>query len=291
MRLAAVGDVELAYTTMGSPQSPPVLLVAGLGGQLISWDDEFCRLLVDRELFVVRFDNRDVGLSTHVDAATGPGAAGAQAPAYVLADLAADAAGLIDALGLDSAHLVGVSMGGMIVQLLAIEHRDRVRSVTSIMSTTGDPAVGEATPEATALLMSPPPSTREQVQDRGVLGSRLIGSPDFPVAEDQLRDRAARAFDRCYYPEGVARQLLACLSTPDRTEALGRLELPALVIHGVADPLISASGGRATAAAIKGSELLEIDGMGHDLPEQVWPTVVDRIAELIDRTERSRRAV
>ena len=288
MSLAPVGDVELAYTTMGNPQAPPVLLIAGLSGQLISWDDEFCRLLVDRGLFVVRFDNRDVGLSTHVDDAAGAEVPGAQAPVYALADLAADAAGLIDALGLGSAHVVGVSMGGMIVQILAIEHPERVRSLTSIMSTTGDPDVGEATAEAIALLMSPPLTSREQVLEESVLAHRVLGSPAFPLAEDQLRDRAARSFDRCYYPDGVARQLHACLTTPDRTEALGRLDLPTLVIHGVADPLISVTGGRATAAAIRGAELLEIDGMGHDLPAQVWPTVVDRIVALIERAEQAR---
>jgi pimeloyl-ACP methyl ester carboxylesterase len=179
-------------------------------------------------------------------------------------------------------------MGGMIVQILAIEHPERVRSLTSIMSTTGNREVGEATPEAFALLTSPPATTREEVLDHSVLDNRLMGSPAFPVAEKELRDRVARAFDRCYYPDGVARQLQACLTMPDRTAALGRVEHPALVIHGVADPLISVSGGRATAAAIPSAELLEIDGMGHDLPAQVWPTVVDRIVELIDRTEPGR---
>ena len=218
VKFVAVGEIELAYTTMGDPQAPPVLLIAGLGGQLISWDDRFCQLLVDRGLFVVRFDNRDVGLSTHLGA--GAEAEADQAPVYALGDLAADAAGLIGALDLDSAHVVGVSMGGMIVQILAIEHPERVRSLTSIMSTTGDPEVGEATPEAMALLLSPPLTTRGQVLDQSVLANRLLGSPAFAVPEEELRERAARAYDRCYYPDGVARQLRACLTTPDRTAAL-----------------------------------------------------------------------
>ncbi|HEY5846928.1 MAG TPA: alpha/beta hydrolase, partial [Microlunatus sp.] len=265
-----VGDVDLAYTTAGDPTDPPVLLVAGLGAQLISWDDGFCQALLDRGLYAIRFDNRDAGLSSHL---------GEAAPelAYALADLAADAAGLIDALGLGSAHVVGASMGGMIVQLLAIEHPDRVRSLTSIMSTTGDPAVGEASDAAIAVLMAPPAGSREGVLDGAVVANRIMGSPSYPMAAEELRSRAGRAFDRAYDPAGFARQLKACMTTPDRTEALRRLDLPALIVHGAADALIGVSGGRATAAAIPGSELLVLDGVGHELPEAVWPVVVDRI--------------
>jgi len=275
-----VGDVELAYTTAGDPADPPVLLVAGLGAQLISWEDGFVQELVDRGLYVIRFDNRDAGLSTHLGERT--------ELAYALADLADDAAGLIDALGLGSAHVVGVSMGGMIVQLLAIEHPDRVRSLTSIMSTTGDREVGEASDAAIALLMAPPAATREAVIGGAVLSNRVMGSPSYPTAPDEVRARAARAFDRAYDPAGFARQLQACLTTPDRTEALRRLDVPALVVHGAADPLIGVSGGRATAAAIPGSDLLVIDGVGHELPEAVWPAVLDRIAELVLGAEPSR---
>ena len=181
-------------------------------------------------------------------------------------------------------------MGGMIVQLLAIEHPGRVRSLTSIMSTTGDPEVGEASDAAIALLMAPPAATREAVIEGAVLSNRVMGSPSYPTAPDEVRARAARAFDRAYDPAGFARQLQACLTTPDRTEALRRLDVPALVVHGAADPLIGVSGGRATAAAIPGSELLVIDGVGHELPEAVWPAVVDRIAELVLRAEPSRAA-
>ena len=272
-----VGDVDLAYITAGDPADPPVLLVAGLGAQLISWEDGFCQALVDRGLYVIRFDNRDAGLSTHL------GESGEIA--YPLTELAADAAGLIDVLGLGSAHVVGVSMGGMIVQLLAIEHPGRVRSLTSIMSTTGDREVGEASDAAIALLMAPPAANREAVIEGSVLSNRVMGSPSYPTTPDEVRARAARAYDRAYDPAGFARQLQACLTTPDRTDALRRLELPALVVHGAADPLIGVSGGRATAAAIPGSELLVIDGVGHELPEAVWPAVVDRIAELVHRAE------
>ncbi|HEY5784894.1 MAG TPA: alpha/beta hydrolase [Microlunatus sp.] len=273
-----VGDVELAYTTAGDPTGPPVLLVAGLGGQLISWEDGFCQALVNRGLYAIRFDNRDAGLSSHL---------GGPAPelAYGLADLAADAAGLIDALGLGSAHVVGASMGGMIVQLLAIEHPGRVRSLTSIMSTTGDPAVGEASDAAVAVLMAPPAGTREGVLDGAVVANRVLGSPSYPMAAEELRARAGRAFDRAYDPAGFARQLQACMTTPDRTENLRRIDLPALVVHGAADALIGVSGGRATAAAIPGSELLVLDGVGHELPEALWPVVVDRIVDLVLRAE------
>ena len=276
-----VGDLEIAYITTGDEANPPLLLVAGLGAQLISWDDGFCQQLVDRGLYVIRFDNRDAGLSTHLGD-------GVQEPAYSLVDLAADAAGLIDALGLGSCHVVGASMGGMIVQLLAIEHPRRVRSLTSIMSTTGDPAVGEASDDAIAVLMATPATTREAVLDGAVLTNRVLGSPSYPIAAEELRSRAARAYDRAYDPAGFARQLQACFTTPDRTADLRRLELPALVVHGADDTLIGISGGRATATAIPGAELLVLDGVGHELPEPLWPDVADRIAELVRRVELAR---
>lgn len=276
-----VGRLELACTTMGDPAHPAVLLVAGLGAQLISWQDGFCRALVDRGLFVIRFDNRDAGLSTHL----GEAAAG---PAYTLSDLAADAAGLVGQLGLDSVHVVGASMGGMIAQLIAIEHPDRVRSLTSIMSTTGDRAVGEASPAAIAALTAPPALTREAVLDGAVLGNRVMGSPGYPMAADEVRARAGEAYDRAYDPVGFGRQLNACMTAPDRTEALRGLRVPTLVIHGADDTLISVSGGRATAAAVPGAELLVLEGVGHEVPEGVWPVVVDRIVALVQRAEQAR---
>jgi pimeloyl-ACP methyl ester carboxylesterase len=286
-----VGDIDLAYETFGEATDPPVLLISGLSGQLISWDEGFCRELVDRGLFVVRFDNRDVGLSTHLDSAhfdpmvtLGADAA----PPYTLADMAADTAGLIKNLGMGSVHVVGLSLGGMIGQLLAIRYRDLVRSLTSIMSTTGDNQVGQPTEAALALLMSPPPASRDDVLERAVLSNRTMGSPGYPTDESEVRAKAARAYDRAFDPPGVARQLAAAMTTPDRTQDLGRLDLPALVIHGAADPLIDVSGGRATAEAIPGAELLVIDGMGHELPRPLWPTVTDRIAAVVRRAERQR---
>jgi pimeloyl-ACP methyl ester carboxylesterase len=289
----AVGDIEIAYNTLGKPTDPPVLLISGLGGQLIAWDDAFCQELVDRGMFVIRFDNRDVGLSSHLARgllphATATTAGAAQSAPYTLADMAADAAGVIDNLGLDSAHVVGISLGGMIAQILAIGHPERVRSLTSIMSTTGNDRVGQPTEAARALLLLPPVSTREDAMDRAVRVNRTLGSPAYRIDETELRDRAAWAFDRAFDPQGVVRQLVAAIATPDRTEDLRRLDLPTLVIHGAEDQLIAVSGGQATAEAIPGAELVVIDGMGHDLPRPLWPTVAERIAGLVDRAEQRR---
>ena len=285
-----MGDIDLAYHTLGEPSDPPVLLISGLSGQLVSWDEGFCQELGGRGLFVIRFDNRDVGLSTHLDTSAQPEDAavpGAGLVArYTLADMAADTAGLIRNLGLGSVHVVGVSLGGMIAQLLALRHRHLVRSLTSIMSTTGSGQVGQPTEAALALLLSAPPTTRDEVLDRAVLSNRTMGSPAYPADEGEIRERAGRAYDRAYDPSGVARQLAAALTTPDRTDDLRRLDVPALVIHGAADPLITVDGGRATAKAIPGAELLVIDGMGHELPRPPWPTIAERIAVLVRRVEQ-----
>jgi pimeloyl-ACP methyl ester carboxylesterase len=285
---ARVGDVELAYETFGDPGDPPVVLVMGLATQMIGWPDEFCARLADRGHFVVRFDNRDIGLSTHLDAA-GPtdilavlGGDVSSVP-YGLADLADDTVGLLDALGLDDAHLVGASMGGMIAQLVALRHPARVRSLTSIMSTTGDPGVGAPSEAALALLLTPAAGDREGAVQRVVDTYRVIGSPGFEFDESAVRDRAGLSFDRAYDPAGVARQLGAILTTPDRTRDLKAVSVPTLVIHGSEDALVNMSGGRATAAAVPGAELLVVDGMGHDLPRAVWPEITDRICALIDR--------
>jgi pimeloyl-ACP methyl ester carboxylesterase len=283
----AVGDIDIAYNTLGNATDPPVVLISGLGAQLIHWDDAFCQELVDRGLFVVRFDNRDVGLSSHLADGPRPDPPATAGPAsYTLAEMAVDTAGLIDNLGLGSAHVVGISLGGMIGQILAIEHPERVRSLTSIMSTTGNDRVGQSTEAAHALLLMPPASTREAAMERAVLGNRVVGSPAYPAEETGLRDKAARAFDRAFNPQGVAGQLAAAMTTPDRTEDLRRLRLPTLVIHGAEDPLIAVSGGQATAEAIPGAELVVIDGMGHDLPRPLWPTVAERIAALVTRAEQ-----
>ncbi|MGY1608585.1 alpha/beta fold hydrolase [Geodermatophilus sp. SYSU D00700] len=285
------GDVELAYETFGSPEDTPLLLVMGLATQMIGWPDDFCRMLADRGLYVVRFDNRDIGLSTHLDAAGAPDVLAVMGGdhsrvAYRLADMAEDTAGLLDALGLDSAHVVGASMGGMIAQSLATRHPDRVRSLTSIMSTTGDPAVGAPAEAALGVLLAPPATDRESAVQRAVDTYRVIGSPGFEFDESGLRERAGLSFDRAYNPAGVARQLAAILASPDRTADLARVAVPTLVVHGAEDALVNVSGGRATAAAIPGAELLVVEGMGHDLPREVWPQLVDRIAALVDRVER-----
>jgi pimeloyl-ACP methyl ester carboxylesterase len=287
-----VDNIDVAYNTLGEATDPPVVLISGLGAQLIAWDDDFCEELVDRGLFVIRFDNRDVGLSSHLAdrPASDPSAetaGAAPAASYTLAQMAADTAGLIDNLGLGSAHVVGISLGGMIAQILAIEHPERVRSLTSIMSTTGNDQV-RPTDAARALFLLPPVSTPEGAMDRAVLFNRTVGSPAYPTDETELRDRAARAFDRAFNPQGVVRQLAAAMTTPDRTEDLRRLDLPTLVIHGADDPVITVRGGQATVAAIPGAELVVIDGMGHDLPRPLWPTVAERIAALVARTQQQR---
>jgi pimeloyl-ACP methyl ester carboxylesterase len=292
---ARVGDIEIAYETFGRRTDPPLLLVMGLGTQMLGWPDEFCAGLADRGLFVVRFDNRDIGLSTHLHDAPKPDVYAVfggdpSTASYTLSDMAADAVGLLDALGIESAHVVGASMGGMIAQAVAIEHPERVRSLTSIMSTTGDRRVGDATQEAIGALMAPPARTREEAIERAVAGSRIIGSPGYELDEAAVRDRSGRAFDRAHDPLGVARQFVAVLASPDRTPGLRSLRVPTLVIHGREDPLVRLSGGQATAAAIPGSELVVIDGMGHDLPRALWPRLTDLILGLVERVEPARRA-
>jgi len=281
----SAAGIEIWYTTDGDPSAEPLLMVMGLGAQHISWDDALVARLVERGYFVIRFDNRDIGLSTKPDvgdlepmaeimAAFGGGTP--KAP-YLLADMAADAVAVLDALGIESAHVIGASMGGMIAQTIAIEHPDRIRSLTSIMSTTGAPDVGQPAPEVLPVLLGPAPTTREEAVSRGVMVSTAIGSPGL-VDEDRARDLAGRAWDRCAYPQGTAHQLLAIVSSGDRTEALRRLDLPTLVVHGTADPLVTVSGGEATAAAIPGAQLVLIEGMGHDVPPVHWDEIIDAIA-------------
>ena len=285
---AQVGELELAYETFGTAGDPPVLLVMGLATQMIGWPDDFCRRLADRGYYVVRFDNRDIGLSTHLNDAGAPdlmavlGGDHSSVP-YELADLAGDCVGLLDALGLDSVHLVGASMGGMIAQLVALQAPERVRTLTSIMSTTGDPSVGSPSDAALALLLTPAAGDRDGAVQQVVDTYRVIGSPGFEFDESALRDRAGLSFDRAYDPAGVARQLAAILTTRDRTPDLKSASVPCLVVHGAEDALVNVSGGHATAAAIPDAELLIVDGMGHDLPRQVWPQLIERMTALFDR--------
>ena len=294
-RATTAGGIEIAYETFGVRGDPPVFLVMGLATQMLGWPVGFVNELVDRGHFVVRFDNRDIGLSTHLHDAPRPdpvaGFSGdVSSASYRLTDMAADTVGLLDALGLDAVHVVGASMGGMIAQTVAIEHPQRVRSLTSIMSTTGDAAVGRATEAAMSVLLAPPATNLEEALERTVKTYKVIGSPGFALDEEALRERTRLSFERAYDPLGVGRQLMAVLASGDRTARLRELDVPALVVHGAQDPLVQVSGGRATAAAIPGAELEVIEGMGHDLPRELWPVVADRIAALVARAEDRARA-
>lgn len=277
-RAVAPGGIEIEYEAIGDRDDPSLLLVNGLGSQMVSWERDFLDSFLDRGFFVIRFDNRDVGLSTKVE--VDPGADG---PPYLLADMAGDAVAVLDALDVESAHVVGQSMGGMIVQQLAIDHPARVTTLTSIMSTTGDPDVGQPTAEAIEALLTPSPAERDAYVTKSVETSRVIGSPEH-FEEDRFRAKAERTYDRCFHPAGVANQLLAVTTSPSRREGLRGLAVPALVIHGDVDPLVTLSGGERTAEAIPGAELLVLEGMGHDLPSVFWPTIIENITQLAVRS-------
>lgn len=286
--MAAANGVQIAYETFGDPDDPTILLVMGLGVQMLGWDEELCQMLTARGFQVVRFDNRDVGHSTKIEGGPRPDVMAALAgdvssASYRLEDMAADCAGLLDELGVPAAHVVGASQGGMIAQTLAIGHPERVLSLMSIMSTTGDRAVGQPHPEAIPALLTRPPEGREGFVDFVVGAWKVIGSPGFEVDEQALRARAGASYDRGIYPDGTGRQLLAIVASGDRTEALHGLDLPTTVIHGIEDPLIDVSGGKATAAAIPGARLELIEGMGHDMPRQLWPRLVELIVENAER--------
>jgi pimeloyl-ACP methyl ester carboxylesterase len=286
--IASVNGVEIAYEAFGDPADPTMLLIMGLGVQMLGWDEEFCRMLAGRGYRVVRFDNRDVGHSTKVEGGPRPDVMAAVAgdgssASYLLADMADDCAGLLDELGVETAHLVGASQGGMIAQTVAIRHPERVLSLVSIMSTTGDRAVGQPHPEAIPALLTRPPADREGFIDFVVGAWKVIGSPGFDVDEEALRARAGASYDRGIFPEGTARQLVAIIASGDRTEALRQLDVPTTVVHGTDDVLIDVSGGRATAAAIPEARLELIEGMGHDMPRAVWPRLVDLIVENAER--------
>jgi pimeloyl-ACP methyl ester carboxylesterase len=297
MARVRANGIEIEYDSFGSESGRPLLLIMGLGGQMTMWDEGFCEALAERGHYVVRFDNRDVGLSTKFDAAGVPNvmelmmqSASGKMPAvpYTLDDMADDTAGLLDALGLDTAHVCGASMGGMIAQTLAIRHGGRLRSLVSIMSSTGDPSLPQAKPEAMAVLMAPPPTDRAGSLDAAVRTWRTIGSPGFPFDEEKIRERAGRFFDRSFHPQGVVRQLAAILAHGSRAAKLRDVTAPTLVIHGADDPLVPLAGGRHTAEAIPGAELLVIPGMGHDLPEGAWPTLVGAISEHTAKAEAGR---
>jgi pimeloyl-ACP methyl ester carboxylesterase len=291
---AHVNGIEIAYETFGDPADETILLIMGLGVQMLGWDEEFCRLLAGRGYRVVRFDNRDVGHSTKIEGGPPPDVMAAVAgdgssASYLLDDMADDCVGLLDELGLEAAHVVGASQGGMIAQAVAIRHPRRVLSLVSIMSTTGERAVGQPHPEAIPALLTRPPAGRDGFIDFVVEAWKVIGSPGFPADESALRARAGASYDRGIFPDGTARQLVAIIASGDRTEALQQLDLPATVIHGTSDVLVDVSGGRATAAAIPGARLELIEGMGHDLPRELWPRFVELIVETAERA-RARAA-
>jgi pimeloyl-ACP methyl ester carboxylesterase len=290
---AKANAIELEYETFGDRAAKPLLLVAGLSQQLIGWDDDFCSQLADRGFHVIRFDNRDCGLSTWMEEA-GPADiaaafSGNAKPAYQLDDLADDAVGLLDALGIGAAHVVGASMGGFIAQLVALNHPDRVLSLTSIMSGPGGHDEVAPKPEGAAVLMARPPATREErIEQAMSLHHALLGSRD-PFDEAFERARATRAVDRAYYPAGIGRQLVAILAAKSRLERLKALRVPTLVIHGIDDVLVPIENGRLVAAAVPGARLVEFEGMGHDLPRRVWPQGLDAIEEIARQATPAKR--
>ena len=290
-RMAPANGIELCYQEMGDPDGAPLLLVMGLATQMIAWNEGFCNLLADRGYRVIRFDNRDIGRSTKISEAGVPSKVdlllGRRSTApYLLRDMAKDAVGLLDFLEIDQAHIVGASMGGMIVQQMAIDHPRRVRSMVSIMSTTGNRRSGQPSLKTYGVLLGNPPKTRDQVINRAVKTFKVIGSPGFPFEEDTVREMAALSYDRGHSAAGVSRQLHAIIASGDRTEALHKVQAPTAVIHGTRDPLVKPSGGRATAKAIPGARLMMIDGMGHDLPRDLWPTFAEAIDTNAHRSGR-----
>jgi pimeloyl-ACP methyl ester carboxylesterase len=295
-QMARLSDgVEICYQTFGDPEDEPALLIMGLGGPMTWWSPEFCHLLADAGFFVIRFDNRDIGRSSRirgrvtrkrlVQAFFGRG----PRPPYTLDDMAGDGFGLLDHLGIDSAHVVGVSMGGMIAQTMALLRPDRVRTLTSIMSTTGRRTVGWQDPRLLPLLLARSARTREAYVASSARVWRLIGSPAYRETREAVDLRAGDTFDRGVSASGVARQMLAILRQPDRSRRLRSLRMPALVIHGMEDKMVHVSGGRSTSQSIPRSELLLVPGMGHDMPAQLDQTFVDAIRRTADRARETTR--
>jgi pimeloyl-ACP methyl ester carboxylesterase len=282
-QLVQVGDVELCCETFGERSDPALLLVMGLGTQMLAWREEFCEELVKRGFFVIRYDNRDVGRSTRFSGVRPPGLLELlrrkpREAAYTLDDMADDGIGLLDALDIDKAHVVGASMGGMIGQVMAVRHPDRVLSLTSIMSTTGGRFVGMQSPRVFPYLLGSPPNDEDQYIERARSLFDVIGSPGFERNDEEFTDLARRSFRRGISPSATGRQLAAIIGAGDRTKDLAGIRAPTLVIHGSDDKMIAPSGGRATAKAIPGAELMIIEGMGHDLPRGAWEQIADAIA-------------
>jgi len=287
MAKITANGIQIEYDTFGKRGDQPLLLIAGLALQLIHWDEALCEQLARRGYYVIRFDNRDTGLSTQLSEAGIPDIGqiiearmkGEEIrPPYTIEDMADDAVGLLDALEIEKAHICGISMGGMIAQTIALNHRQRILSLISIYSQTGNPALAPPTPRALECLLTPPPMEREANIAYTLDVWRTFSGTGFAPDEDWLRKIAAQAYDRAFYPEGVARQLAAVLTQKNRKPELGSVAVPTLVIHGTEDPLVPVEGGKDTAEAIPGAELVIIDGMGHDLPHAgAWPQIVDAI--------------
>jgi pimeloyl-ACP methyl ester carboxylesterase len=283
----SVNSIELVYETIGDPSGPALLLVMGLGMQLIHWDRELCELLADRGYRVIRFDNRDAGLSTKIDAPVpnlvrGMAGLSIDAP-YLLEDMADDAFGLLDHLGIEAAHVVGASMGGMIAQAMAIRRPERVLSLTSIMSTSGERRAGRPKLRVWSVLFRRAPASKDAFVEYFVRVFRMIGSKGFGADEQRVRELARASYERGHHPAGTGRQLAAIMASGDRTEQLRDVRVPTTVIHGKDDPLVPFRGGMATTRAVPGAKLIAIPGMGHDLPRELWPVVVDSVVQMADR--------
>ncbi len=283
--MARANGIKLCYDTFGDRQAAPLLLIMGLGAQMVAWDEDFCTRLASRGYWVIRFDNRDIGLSTKFPERGVPnvlamltGQGDATAVPYTLRDMADDTVGLMDALGIATAHVVGASMGGAIAQEMAIHHAGRLCTMTSIMSSTGEPGLPPPTAQAIEILLAPTPTDRESYCARYLEIWRVLRGPGFPLDEVRDAERAAQIFDRGLNPPGAARQLAAIIASGSRRDALGAVRVPALVIHGNADPLVPLAGGIATAEAIPGAKLVVIEGMGHALPISMWPQIIEAIA-------------
>jgi pimeloyl-ACP methyl ester carboxylesterase len=280
-QFCTVNDVELCYETFGDPGDPAMLLVMGLATQMVGWPDEFCEQLAARGFFVIRYDNRDVGRSQKMDYPVPTVKQlllrDQRAARYTLEHMAADGTGLLDQLGISHAHVVGVSMGGMIAQTMAARFPDRVLSLASIISNTGARWSGQPSPRMYPMLLKKPPRDRAGYIDHTVATFKKIGSSGFPPDEAELRRTAERSYDRGLNPAGSVRQLAAIIASGDRTPLLRTITAPTVVIHGHKDRLVPTSGGRATAKAIPGARLVIIEGMGHDLPRGAWPRMLDEI--------------
>src|SRR4051794_13863301 len=292
---AHVGSLEICYETFGDPGEEPMLLIMGLGTQMVAYHDDFCAQLADRGFYVIRHDNRDIGRSTHLGDAPIPSllqlaTRDRKAAAYTLADMAGDSVGVLDHLGIEKAHIVGTSMGGMIAQTVAIRYPERALSLVSIMSNTGGFWNGQPALAMYAVLLKPSPRERDRFIDHAVDMFSKIGGTGFPSDVEDLREIAALSYERGYDARGSQRQLWAIVADRDRSPALRRLDVPATVIHGADDKLVRPSGGRATARAIPGARLVEIPGMGHGLPRGAWPTIIDAIADTAARGEPAHTA-